>query len=179
MGVCIQGMNECECIFDEQNLIKSNNNEKQKINILWIDPNVNNEENSNYKEKLKNLGYSNIFCVTTIKEGLNILKSIKFEETFIIVSGGFYFQFTINFKEILREIYVIPKILVFTSRKKMKYLSNANNEILNKSFYNFGGYKILFEDIKNIIENQISNININYQLKGYNENEKKFFFRIL
>ena len=68
---------------------------------------------------------------------------------------------------------------MFTSRKENPYLNNGNNEIINKSFYNFGGFQILFKDIKNFIENQINNINFYYQLKENNENEKIMWIRIL
>ena len=92
-----------------------------KINIFWLDPNVDNEENTEYKRRLENLGYEKIKCFKTIEEGINSLKSIKFEETFIIVSGGFYFNFIEVFKEDLKDIYVIPKIVVFTQKKKHYY----------------------------------------------------------
>jgi len=176
MGVCYQKINECECLFFNKQDPTNNENEKSKINILWIDPNVNNEENLNYQENLKNLGYTKINFLSTIKEGLNILQSIKFEETFIIVSGGFYLQFINNFKKILKDIYVIPKVLVFTSRKAISYLDNGNNEIKNKSFYNFGGFQMLFEDIKNLIVSYANNINFNYQIK---EKEKNLMIGIL
>jgi len=177
MGVCYQKINECECLFFNKQDPTNNENEKSKINILWIDPNVNNEENLNYQENLKNLGYTKINFLSTIKEGLNILQSIKFEETFIIVSGGFYLQFINNFKKILKDIYVIPKVLVFTSRKAISYLDNGNNEIKNKSFYNFGGFQMLFEDIKNLIVSYANNINFNYQIKEKEKNYRNFIKR--
>ena len=67
MGVCYQKINECECLFFNKQDPTNNENEKSKINILWIDPNVNNEENLNYQENLKNLGYTKINFLSTIK----------------------------------------------------------------------------------------------------------------
>ena len=152
----------------------------KKINIFWMDPNVDNEENMKYKAKLENLRYNNnIKCFKNIKEGINSLKSIKFEETFIIVSGGFYFQFIEEFKDNLKDIYVIPKILVFTRKKTKLLLDKENNEIVNNRFYNRVGFQIKFKDIKNYILNQIKIININKQIKENNENEKNKVQQIL
>ena len=91
---------------------------KNKIIIIWIDPNVDNGENTDYKMRLQKLGYNKIKCFKNIEEGINSLKSIKFEETFIIVSGSFYLSFSEYLKENLKDIYIIPKIIVFTSEEK-------------------------------------------------------------
>ena len=153
--------------------------EKSKIHIFWLDPNVDNEENTQYRRRLENSGYNKIKCFKTIENGINSLKLIKFEETFIIVSGGFFFKFIEDFKEALKDIYVIPKIIVFTKNKTAALLlDKGNNEIIYNPFYNMGGFQINFKDIKDFISNKTKIININFQ-KEFFENKNNSIIKAL
>ena len=128
--------------------------------------------------RLQKLGYNKIKCFKNIEEGINSLKSIKFEETFIIVSGSFYLAFIEYLKENLKDIYIIPKIIVFTSEEKKKalLLDKGNNEIFNNPFYNMGGFQIKFEDIKDFLLNKLKNIKFQ---KENIENNKDIIIKIL
>ena len=109
------------------------------------------------------------------------MKAIKFIDTFIIVSGGFYFQFIEDFKDDLKDIYVIPKIIVFTSETTKLLLEKGDKEIINSKFYNLGGFKTIFKDIKDFILNPNKIINIKQKLKENedNENENNSIIQIL
>ena len=115
-------------------------NPNKKIIIIWIDKNIKNKENQSY---LIQLGFSNIHIKVNsdastdyihnpiqneksyfendvhpfdnIVEGLNFLKKIKFESTIIIISGSFFIDFVKKLHKELKFIYVIPKIIIFTS----------------------------------------------------------------
>ena len=118
-------------------------------NVIWIDKNINrnNEENENYLKYLKIKNFT-IYKCENIKSGLDIIKKIKFEDTYIIVSGSFYQDFILNFKNNLKDFYVIPKIIIFTWDKNLFLEKNANiKNIIEDSFYNLGGIQTFFDEI--------------------------------
>ena len=54
----------------------------------------------------------------------------------------------------IKFINVIPKIIIFTSNKKLFIDYNINRKnIINHSFYNFGGIKTTFDEIKQFLNN--------------------------
>ena len=122
-------------------------------NILWLDRYSDGDEITEYVSQLKSLGYSNIKCSKTINDSINYLKGIKFVDTIIIVSGSLYFPFIKEFKNHMNDIYIIPKIIIFTSNidglKK-----SIEKDIIKDPFYNNGGIHNQFEDIKTFILNQ-------------------------
>ena len=123
-------------------------------NILWVDSNVDGEENTSYIEELKSLNFYKIKCFKDINEAIDHIKTIEFEETIIIVSGNLYIPFIKSFKNNLNDIYVIPKIIIFTSNvEKFKNNVEYQNIIINHPFYNVGGLHDSFEKIKNYIIN--------------------------
>ena len=77
-------------------------------NIIWIDPNVDNEENRGYLKDLQSYNYFKIKCFKNIDEAINIIKKIEFEETYMILSGILYIKFIEKFKENLKDVYIIP-----------------------------------------------------------------------
>ena len=58
-------------------------------NVIWIDENVDNFENNGYLIGLNSLGY-NVKTFKNIDDGLEYVKSIRFESTKIIISGRLY-----------------------------------------------------------------------------------------
>ena len=76
-------------------------------NIIWIDINVDNEENSMYVKELELLGNFKINCFKFIENAIESIKKINFEQTFIIVSGKLYKDFIEKFKENLNDIYIL------------------------------------------------------------------------
>ena len=127
--------------------------------IVWLDKNSDGDEIKEYLSQLESLGYSNIKCYKTINDSINYLKTIKFEETVIIVSGSLYNLFIKEFKNNLNDIYIIPKIIIFTSNIK-GFKQNSEKDFINDPFYNKGGIHDQFEDIKNFILNQSNQQNI-------------------
>jgi hypothetical protein len=136
-------------------------------NVIWIDSNVYNEENAQYRKELESIWYFKVKCFENIKEAINYLKEIQFVETKIVVSGRLYTEFLSKFIENLKEINVIPKIIIFAKEKESFIKNNQKyEEYINHSFYNFGGIKTTFEEIKNFLINQ------NYGNKVYKNKEE-------
>ena len=128
-------------------------------NIIWIDINVDNEENSMYVKELELLGNFKINCFKFIENAIESIKKINFEQTFIIVSGKLYKDFIEKFKENLNDIYIIPRIIIFTRNEEK--LVNYNKEInYHHPYYNFGGIKTSFDEVKKFILNQKGNNSI-------------------
>ena len=135
--------------------------------IIWIDPNVDNEENNGYLKELQNYKYFKISCFKNIDEAINKIKKIEFEETNIILSGKLYIQFIEKFKENLKDIYIIPKIIIFTGNKdKFIEYNKDHSSLLNHPFYNLGGIKTSFEEIKQFLLKPISKKILNRDDEG-------------
>ena len=125
---------------------------KEISNIIWIDTNIDNEENILYLKELELIGNFKINCFKLVEKAIEIIKTINFEQTFIIICGKLYKDFIEKFKENLKDIYVIPKIIIFTRNKEK--LLNYNKEInYNHPYYNLGGIKTSFDEVKNFILN--------------------------
>ena len=62
-------------------------------NIIWIDSNVDNYENSGYLKELKAYSFFKIKCFKNVNEAINKIKKIEFEETNIILNGKLYIKF--------------------------------------------------------------------------------------
>ena len=73
------------------------------------------------------VNYGNIFF-----HAFNYMKNLKFQETKVILSGRLYSEFIKDFKENLKEIFIVPIIIVFTRNKdnfikyNKEYLNNEN-----------------------------------------------------
>ena len=123
------------------------------LNVIWIDGNIVEKE---YVKYLKNIESNNSLKVQAFKntdDALNYMKNLKFQETKVILSGRLYSKFIKDFKENLKEIFIVPKIIIFTSNKDnfIKY----NEEYLNSenAFYTFGGIATTFREITLFLKN--------------------------
>ena len=121
-------------------------------NIIWIDTNIENEENTMYLKELELFGNFRINCFKFVEPAIEKIKKINFELTFIIVSGKLYKDFIEKFKNNLNDIYVIPRIIIFTSNKE-KFEENNKEINFNHPYYNLGGIKISFDEVKKFILN--------------------------
>ena len=78
------------------------------------------------------------------------------------MSGRFYTKFISAFEENLSEIYIVPKIIVFTSSKKTFLKKNKNyDEKKKNSFYYLGGIKTSIEEIINFLMKPLNKIETN------------------
>ena len=137
-----------EAVQIPETSINPKNNNNYKSNVIWIDKNINSEENKNYLKYLHKIKNFTIYKCENIKSGLDIINKIKFEDTYIIVSGSFYQDFILTFKNNLKDFYVIPKIIIFTENKILFLEKNANiKNIIEDSFYNLGGIQTFFDEI--------------------------------
>jgi len=121
------------------------------IYIIWIDPNIYKKENSYYLKELKQIKNTIIYCFIGVMDALRFIKNIKFSETNIIISGSLYTEFIEIFKENITDIFIIPKIIIFTSSKERFIENNKNYNDKHNSFFNLGGIQTSFNEIKKFI----------------------------
>ena len=139
-------------------------------NVIWIDENVDNEENTGYLKELNALGY-NVQCFKNVDEGFDLVKSIRFESTKIIISGRLYIKFVKKFIDNINEIYVIPKIIIFTLNKERFIKSNkANEDLINHPFFNCGGIKVIITDVISFLKDEIVQFRVQKIKKDENKN---------
>ena len=131
---------------------------KRNIIIIWIDQNIYNQENMiHYQDLYKTLqlytnNYNyNLYLCTNVESSINFIKTVKFIETFIIVSGSLYLSFIDQFKQNLIKICIVPKIVIFTSDNNRLNLNMNYYEFVEDKFYCYGGVITNFEEIKNFI----------------------------
>ena len=85
------GKNEVNESFISLDLMNKDENVKYNLDIIWIDEKINNSENKNYLEKMKN-NYPNITInvYDNLEEGFNKILNLEFVSIFVIVSGRLY-----------------------------------------------------------------------------------------
>ena len=128
--------------------------EKIISNVIWIDPNIDSEENEEYQENLKK-AKCKLKCFKKVDEAIKYLKTIKFEETKVIISGKSYIEFALSFQKNILNMFIVPKIIIFTSNKeKVIQKKNEYKNMIDDLFYNYGGIKTIFNDIQDFIINE-------------------------
>ena len=125
--------------------------------IIWIDQKVNNEENKKYAKQLEELGYKNIKVYQKVSDAIEDIKSIKFKETKIIISGRLFSELINALKANINKLCFAPKIIVFTGNKDdfLKYNKEDYEKIENK-FYTFGGIATKIGEIKAFLKKENS-----------------------
>ena len=88
--------------------------ENQKINIFWIDENIEDEKYKNFLGQLNSLEYSKVIPLKKVEESIIYLKDIHFGKTKIIVNGNLYSNFIEIFEAEINSIFTIPIITIFT-----------------------------------------------------------------
>ena len=116
--------------------------------IICIDPEIFGK-NKHYYDELKSSKIYTIIEANTVEVAMKEIYKIKFEEVFIIVRSSLFSQFHHQFKNNLNKICMIPKIVIFNDES-----SGLTQNIINDKFYNLGGAKTDFQEVKNFIKSQ-------------------------
>ena len=119
-------------------------------NVLWIDANLDNYENQEYVKELKLDSSIRLKLFKNIEQAIEQLKYIEFKETKIIISGIFYNEFIKKFTENILDIYIAPKIIIFT-RDRENFIK-LNKDYYNDKFYSYGGIVKSFYEVKEFLK---------------------------
>ncbi len=148
-------------------------------NILWLDKNVNNFENSFYQSLIMEKNTFKLSTFTEIKDCISKLKQIKFEKTYILLSGSISKDFFIEFEKIIGEIKINPIIIIFTSEEKLNLIKK---NILSLDKFTLFDINLVFDNYNKIV-NQIESQNsykLNYiEPLPYEEDENCFSFEYI
>ena len=132
--------------------------------VFWIDANIDNEENTRYIYELEKFYSIKVTPFNIVYKAIQELKNKdnKFIELKIIVSGILYNEFIKMFKDEIINIFVAPKIIVFTKNvEKFKEINKEYGSIDNIFYSSYGVVNSFFEIINFLKEGLTSNkINI-------------------
>ena len=131
--------------------LKIRNTEKKGF-VIWIDPEIYNDENTKFVKELNSLYSINIKLFKKVGEAINYLKNIKFNGTKIIMSGKLYFEFVKSFEDNILDMCIVPKIVIFTNNINVFLDYNKEYKDMN-IFYKFGGITSKFDGVKTFLEN--------------------------
>ena len=123
-------------------------------NVIWIDQNVDNEENTGYFKLLKANNSLKVRLFKNTNDAIHYLKSIKLEETQVIINGRLYDEFIERFKENSTNMYVAPKIIIFTSNAQKIIINNKEIKNICGIFPNYKETKIMLKEIGQLPVNQ-------------------------
>ena len=98
--------------FDTSFEINLDTHNSYKINLMWLDQNINNSENRAHQIGIKSLNKFNTFFHTQIKESISELKNFEFVKTYILINGSISEEFFSLFEKVLDEIKICPVIIV-------------------------------------------------------------------
>ena len=155
-------------------------NHNIEIYVIWIDANAFGKEISECKAELEKFDQIRVERFIEVEKGINCLKEEEknFKKTIVITSGRLYPEFYNALKNCINNLYVIPKIIIYTSNEKNYREANKNHENpcpLDDPIYNIGGVVDNKNDLKKFIEISINNFSGNYYETIKNE-EFKFQF---
>ena len=115
----------------------------QEANFLWLDANINIGENLMYQDTTKKVNNIKFFPFTETKNCIEKIKEIRYQKTFILVSGSLLNEFYQEFIEIINQIEILPEIIVFTRRTSIPFIKEKiiekNNPLfdVDSIYYNF------------------------------------------
>ena len=138
-------------LLSKTNKIYSNNS-KSNVDpeLIWIDYNIDNGENTIYQKMLKEiLSYKGF---KTIIDGINEIKKIKFKKVMLMLTSSIFYDFIPIFEREKNTIFCCLNVIVFTRKEKIAEVEQFCKE--NKkisSGYLFDKTKI-FDDIEKIKE---------------------------
>ena len=122
---------------------------------IWIDENIDNEENTIYTKELESMGLLSFRLFKEIDKAINHMKYIEFQETKVIISGKLYNEFVKKFKENIIDMCVAPKIIIFTKNKEKFIENNKDYQNNINLFYAYGGIATTFNEIKKFLKGEI------------------------
>ena len=100
----------------------------QNSNLIWLDSNVNNSENTIYQNLIKKISQIKFYTFTEINKCIQKLTKINFEKTFVLVSGTLSKKFFTEIEKIKNQLKVIEVIIdpnsgetTFMSQSKIYY----------------------------------------------------------
>ena len=121
--------------------------------ILWVDENINNEENQFYCSEINREFYISVDQYTDINSLYEKMMNIKFQVIIVIISGTLLEDFINRLKNEIPLLYSILITIVFTNHKDViiNLLKEKYSQFLDEGFFNIKNVVSNFDDMKNIL----------------------------
>ena len=135
--------------------------------ILWIVEDLYNIENLNYQNQLESEfpGFK-FYCYNLVENIIKNIKQIEFENTYVIINGRIYKNFMLDFYTNMKDIYTIPKFVIFSPNTSLIIKDNSINYFKNSDYFYYSKIQILFDDVINFIKKD--NILYEREISNYN-----------
>ena len=95
--------------------------------LIWIDSNIRTSQIDGFINQIKAVGKYKLFTYEKLKEGFNVLLSIKFNPTIVILSGEYFEEFFKMIENNLKQLKVIPEVIIFSDKKNIDKIRNETN----------------------------------------------------
>ena len=156
---------------------KDNNNNNNVLKMIWIDANIKNFENKIYTRELEEI-VSLTLC-STIIEGLNEIKKIKFQKVIIMLSKRMFNDFIQLFEQEKTKICCSLNIIVFTQNENkilIKEICDNNKTISSGYLFNKENIFDKFGEIRNYISKEKEpKVILSPHFDIINNNNKKYY----
>ena len=86
-------------------------NDDETINLIWIDLNIDINENLSYQNQIDSIQNIVIFPFKNIKEAFEKMTSISFQKTIVIINETLIKNFFQMLQNSIRTLKIIPEIL--------------------------------------------------------------------
>lgn len=121
-------------------------------NLIWIDQNVENEDNKSFIKEIKNKFKINVTIFSDIELGLNyILNNLKFKSFLVVVSGKYFPSYIEGLNKNINNLASVPISIVFTFYKNLYTKFSICKEKIGDKFFNPGGLADSFIEIEEFI----------------------------
>ena len=153
-------------------------NSNSKTLIIWIDEEINKNENKKkYQKKLDTFKDIEFECFDEIYKGIEFIKKIKFKKTIIITSGTLFPEIDKQLKYCSNELYFVPNIIIFTENTEKYIRKSHNSHIITAPFYNISGALERAEEIEEFLKKSVNDYSSEFKPNDndkYNNEELKF-----
>ena len=126
--------------------------ENSGINVIWIDQYIDNYENERYSRILRSMKSLIVKLFKNVDDAIKYMINIKFEEFKVIVSGRLYSEFVRKFKENINDMFISPKIILFTGSEDRFLEYNPEYKEEKNIFYTYGGIATFFDAVIEFIQ---------------------------
>ena len=97
--------------------------------LIWIDSNIRTLQFDELINQIKAVGKYKLFTYEKLKEGFNVLLSINFNPTIVILSGEYFEEFFKMIENNVKKLKVIPEVIIFSDKKNIDKIRNERNRL--------------------------------------------------
>ena len=109
---------------------------KEEYRILvWLDSSVNDKYNKENQEMIKKIGNIELITCTKVSECITEILKIKCKKSIIMVSAKLAKSLFNKIDENIDKLSIIPRVIIFTSKKTMDSIKKNPKEFQNFPFF--------------------------------------------